>query len=163
MKAKTTERQPKAKTAYELLEQVIAHIKEEPKRYAQATWGARNSDAIKAVGPATVPPCGTIACRAGWIVALNDGLPAFTARIRHDSIERRANDILGFKRQCFCGNPSCNGDSDGALETRELFAPHAAGNRGFSVREHARRGVAGLRAFMKQHKAHLQNRKLRGV
>lgn len=146
-----TSRRPRAKTAYELLERVIAHIREEPRRYCQSTWGALAEWGLHPAGQR--PPCGTIACRAGWIVALHDGMPSFRRRLRrHDySVRDRANIILGFP-------PDTN-------TTVPLFHAEAVppALRAQDVPAHARQGIQGLRAFMKQHKAHLQAQKLRGV
>jgi len=147
----------KAKTAYELLQQVCAHILEEPKRYHQGTWGLTRKHAVGVVGRENVPPCGTVACRAGWIVGLHDGLPSLKNRLSRNqgSVSDRANLILGFKEN----------DDYVVAATSELFDSESVDPelKFTSPREYAKRGVAGLRAFMKKHKAHLQARKLRGV
>lgn len=66
----------KARNSYELLEEVCAVIKEEPRRYDQDTFGSglrlRGYRATKErleMGPA----CGTTACYAGWMVILRNG------------------------------------------------------------------------------------------
>jgi hypothetical protein len=140
MKAKKSIRLPKtrAKNAYELLKEIRTIILAQPKRYAQTeilihgrpgsvfsthTW----RDLI-------IPPCGTVGCRAGWIVELTRA--GGTANV---GIIDRAAQILGFGT---------------AREIGEFFAGSAAeGEPG--TREHARSGAKGITAFMKEHKARL--------
>lgn len=139
-------RQLKAKTAYELLERVCAHILEEPKRYYQGSWVIRGKEVIREQFPefkGQAPACGTTACRAGWIVGLNDGLNALG---NSHGVPERANNILGMSPD----------------DTAALFDYNAvSGTPG--TKSYVAQGVAGVRAFMKQHKAHLQARKLCGV
>lgn len=149
---------PKPKTAYELCERVCEHILEEPRRYFQNDWCRRgtgiqrmwsrlrsvlsidqdgNEDVMKPVPP---PVCNTVACRAGWIVLLHDGMKA-----KPRDFSDRANEILGVEW----------------MDTQELFDGQDYGQPG--TKAYARKGVAGLRAFMKEHKAQLKARSLKGV
>ena len=139
----------KAKTAYELLERVCAHIKAKPQTYLQERFIATGDQAHEY---GLHPPCGTAACRAGWIVALHDG--PLDPR-DYGGIQTRANAILGLDSQT----------------TGDLFSG-AALNCGldaidFMVKPgtaaYVRAGVRGLRSFMKRHAAHLKARKLDGV
>lgn len=56
---------PLKPSAVKLLERVIAHIEEEPKRFDIAQWGYKKSKLVD--GPA----CGTVACIAGWTLLLH--------------------------------------------------------------------------------------------
>lgn len=147
MAKKPTKPRTKAKTAWELLERVIQHIKEEPQRYYQDWWCYRDTRKLASLNLS--PPCGTAACRAGWIVALHDGPTA--APLRHagrwpSPVESRANEILGLD----------------SWDTSALFAGGMIdGTPG--TRAYVREGVRGLREFMKEYKAHLKARQLRGV
>jgi len=70
---------------YKLFEKVKVHILEEPRRLRQAcwvehkssesSWGYDNYNAIISEG-AKEPPCGTVACVAGWTALLVKG-PSF--------------------------------------------------------------------------------------
>lgn len=138
----------KPKTAYDLLARVAEHIVEEPTRYDQDRWCRLGKRAIrKEFGFA--PACVTMACRAGWIVGLHDGL-----RSKHltsvdmwpNPVARRANDILDM----------------GSWDTDELFAGgNIVGNPG--TVKYAREGARGIRQFMKKHAEHLKSRLLADV
>lgn len=132
-------RQPKAKTAYELLERVCAHILEEPKRYHQDYWGLRGEVPLDVPRP----KCGTVCCRAGWIVALNDGPKA----LLHTCSGSRADRILGMTDE----------------DTRELFYDDSVERFRQGTKRYANAGAAGIRRFMKKHKRYLQARALKGV
>ena len=54
-----------SKLNIKLLQRIKAHILEEPKRYEQATYGA------KLLPEEGGPACGTVACLAGWAVVLS--------------------------------------------------------------------------------------------
>ena len=142
----------KARTAYELLQQVCAHIKAEPRGYLQCVWGVTGDEAkdMAHADGHTVPPCGTMACRAGWIVALHDGGPSFKRRILQASfsIRDRANMILGM-------------DSGSTFSLFDEFA--ISQYRNTDLRSYAAEGVRGLRTFMAEHRTHLKSRMLKGV
>lgn len=148
-------RPKKPRTAYELLDLVAKHILEEPKRYYQGLWVTKTESVIEARMGA-VPACGTMACRAGWIVALHDGLDskAIASEMRRRSIwslpvMERANAILGMSES----------------DTERLFdggaMPYWAARPG--TKGYARLGAKGIRAFMRKHAAHLKARLLKGV
>lgn len=151
MATKKTARRPRPKTAYELLERVIEHIREEPKRYYQNRWLMRRQDIIAEGMEA--PPCGTIACRAGWIVLLHDGV---RSGIDGEYVPARANEILGATTYGYDADTNQQTPS-----TCRLFGWEDNGWAG--TRAHACQGIKGLRDFMKQHKAHLQARLLKDV
>lgn len=143
----------KAKTAYELLERVCAHIAAEPKRYYQGWWVFRGKDAIANGREAEnvdfkAPECNTIACRAGWIVLLHDGLRTKKVEDGGHGTAGRARQILGMDlyetQQLFDGGAVCSGLKPG-------------------TRKYMREGIRGLKAFMAQHAAHLKSRSLKGV
>jgi hypothetical protein len=77
----------------ELLRRVKAHILAEPSRFDMGEFiiegDAARTFAVKFDRPA--PPCGTIACIAGWAVLLSDDDPPSDA----EEIELRANALLG--------------------------------------------------------------------
>ena len=62
--------QSKAKTAYELLNEVKRVILADPKRYDQGVFIARKSS--DALNVESYPACGTVACVAGWACILKD-------------------------------------------------------------------------------------------
>lgn len=147
--------------AYDLLEAVARHIEEEPRRYYQSSWVLRG-DRIRALELAA-PACGTVGCRAGWVVALNDGLnaPAIVSQLGalpafDEPVRDRAEEILGL----------------GHLDTDDLFSGCAiyvedAGGCDITPPAgspaYAKLGADGIRAFMKAHEAHLKARSLEGV
>lgn len=135
------------RTAFELLNRVCKHILEEPKRYYQGMWGNTNEDLIKAtVG--SVPACGTMACRAGWIVALHDGMPAFHRMLNMDCLPGevgvRAKEILG------------------DLDTDSLFDEDAVNGFPGTV-AYAEQGASGIEDFMAKHEEYLKARLLRKI
>lgn len=131
----------KAKTAYGLLSEVCALIKEEPLRYDQCRWIQRvggtgyerlDLDVTKA------PSCGTVGCVAGWVGTLK----------RADSFsywgtELLAMDILGL---------------DG-VQAYELFNEDAAGVESQSA-AHAKRGIAHIRKFQKKYAKQLKAKRV---
>lgn len=143
-----TQYQRPPRTAYDLLARVCEHILDEPKRYTQESYLVHGIAAIKNLGLAA-PTCGTVGCRAGWIVALHDG----PTGVRGEAVEWRANQILGR-----------GGD------THDLFSGTACDRLAgedtspiIGTKKYARLGVKGLRAFMKQHAKHLKARLLKDV
>lgn len=143
----------KPKTAYELLERVCEHILEEPRRYNQGLWITRGkrllnflSVRVKSVAE-SAPPCGTMACRAGWIAALHDGpAAAMGHRMRTDDIPGRARLILDMEFD----------------DTRDLFSGDAVVGK-FGTAAYAKRGAEGLRKFMAEYESHLKARLLSDV
>jgi hypothetical protein len=79
----------------ELLARVRAHILEEPRRFRMeryvATPGYYDLPAEQS------PPCGTVACIAGWAVAITDGLNSITGPDAYGKIEGRALELLGLE------------------------------------------------------------------
>jgi hypothetical protein len=142
-------RQKKAENAYELLERVCEAIKASPINYGQDAWCFTptpdcDCDQCKALrAQQEHGGCGTAFCRAGWIVALHDG---HAAAKETDDIEGRAVTLLGLGRS----------------DTDHLFDGSAVTGKVGTV-AYVRKGIAGVRAFMKQHAAHLKARSLRGV
>jgi hypothetical protein len=147
--AKKTARRAKPKTAYELLERVCEAITANPLNYYQGFWkarrGARGSATVCALPEELDKPaneCGTAFCRAGWIVALHDGINA-----RPRDFDTRARAIMGFPRS---GSfDECFGLFDGGA---------VYGTPG--TRHYARQGASGVREFMKRHAEHLKAQKV---
>ena len=64
-----------AETAFDLLNDIIRIIQEEPRRMDMGNWIC-NPKAVSAVRK--LPACGTVGCIAGWAVVLHDGVePAY--------------------------------------------------------------------------------------
>lgn len=158
------------KTAYELLERVCEHIVEEPKRYHQGVWALLGGRIADALGKEAAPACGTVCCRAGWIVALHDGLNAKPLQaesngVRTNVVEERAQSILDLSEDAtldlFDGSALeieqglDKFDDDGEYDGPELP------RRG--TLEYAQLGADGLRKFMTQHESHLKARLLADV
>lgn len=87
----------KATNAYELLEELIQAVLEEPLRYDQSDWLSQGvyRMSIHRTRGRNVPACGTVACFAGWVVTLVQGYDAY-AKIGYNSIAGQAAHILGF-------------------------------------------------------------------
>ena len=156
-KAKAVTRRGKAKTAYELLERVCEAIKAHPLNYYQGYWKSRrgrskgqvrHTQVMEALPPSLDVPentCGTAFCRAGFIVAEHDGYEA-----RPIDFNQRARRLLGID------------EYESFDDVSRLFdASAVTGTPGTS--RYVRQGIAGLRAFMKEHEAHLKARSLKGV
>lgn len=148
-----------ATNAYDLLADVCRVIREEPRRYYQGSWAVRRREDICRLlldhghaDPAP-PMCGTMACRAGWIVQLRDGClpPADSGLDRWSSpIEDRAKELL---------RADYDDDSTFAGDVDSLFDPTLSTGGGLRVgtAAYAREGVKGLRAFMAKYKARLKD------
>lgn len=138
----------KPKTAYELLQRVCEHILEEPRRYNQERWLMRGKRYIKDFG-LSAPACGTVGCRAGWIVLLHDGMKA---KVTDETCSTgwRAAQILGLDVPRY-GNA-----------TFDLFAGGGVSGK-VGTKTYAERGAAGIRVFMAEHKFHLKARLLKDV
>lgn len=146
---KTTKKEQKPKTAYDLCELVAQHIEAEPARYYQRCWVATGPELKRLVSLGTLPefpPCGTTACRAGWIVGLHDGLKR--AASAEPFIPDRARLILGVT----------------ARATKTLFAASDTSPLNEpGTPEYAAYGAAGLRKWMRRRAKHLKARLLKGV
>lgn len=147
---KTIVPRSKAKNAYDLLADVCAAISEEPRRYNQGVWCLRGPKAIRdwfetedhKIEP---PACGTMACRAGWIVQLHDGrLPR--KQMFMGRVAERARNLLGVTNRW----------DDFGLDVRWLFDGAAVLDHQVGTRAYAKEGVKGLRQFMAKHKARLK-------
>ncbi len=75
-----------------ILKTVIKAITDEPKRYDQNTWGDERPQDFPD-RERYFPPCGTVACVAGWVCIVADGkLP------RESHIEGMARRLLGLTK-----------------------------------------------------------------
>jgi hypothetical protein len=82
-----------ATNAYDLLTEIRALIREEPKRYNQFIWHARVTPLARIIyhgRESTAPACGTIGCVAGWVVTLKEG-----PDVAYPAVPDRARQILG--------------------------------------------------------------------
>lgn len=148
-KTRKTKAPAKPKTAYDLCELAAQHIEEEPLRYYQRQWWARGDDLDSMVRwhklPAA-PPCGTTACRAGWIMGLHDGVRSTDRAARAYVIGARARQILGVSGKA----------------TAKLFSGSDVIGVPGTV-DYAAEGAAGLRRWMRRHAARLKSRLLKDV
>ncbi len=147
-------------TVYDLLALVAHHIEEEPRRYFQDVWVLIGEEIRNHVD--FEPACGTVCCRAGWIVALHDGLraPAIeaTARARFSPrVELRALQILGMSDVGFLFNAFISDEDDLDEDSGDLVSAEPG------TPEYAKAGADGLRAFMEEHAEHLKARRLADV
>jgi len=84
----------KATNAFDLLNDVVAVIREEPRRIYMPMWFVHGLDELRKVfGRRKRPACGTAACVAGWVIVLREGIDAMPDD--HDDIPGRARQILG--------------------------------------------------------------------
>lgn len=120
-------------TAYQLLERVCEAIERSPQQFDQNEWVSRKD-------------CGTSFCRAGWLVALHDGVAAIGD---DDFVMGRAEAILDM-------------EGDDAWELFSTYALLDTDARPGSV-EYAAAGVDGTQRFMRKHEAHLKARRLTDV
>jgi len=85
-----------ADNMYDLMLDVARAIREEPRRYDQATWIERSQYSIlgtlQSRGIKGGPACGTMACRAGWMVLLSGN----TSGDMYDGVRWRAEQLLDF-------------------------------------------------------------------
>jgi len=144
-----------ATNVYDLLMDVARAIEEEPRRYNQEDWHARVAPCeVYEATTESGPSCGTVACRAGWIVELaghwdSDPDPAIVWW--GGGIAGAARQILGvtwggltdeereedaaFGRDVadlFDGSALCDLDNQVAIGTPEYAAAGAAGVREFA-------------------------------
>lgn len=134
------------RTAFDLCELVAQHIEEEPRRYNQGVWMVNGRQTIKQSGYSPAA-CNTMACRAGWIVALHDGLSETKRNMTTLCIAERAREILGMTRR----------------GTIRLFAGSMYGVGAPGTAEYAAAGARGIRAYAKRHAARLKSRLLKDV
>lgn len=81
----------------ELLQRVKAHILAEPRRYSQITFGLNDKlvpEYFKEMDEP--PPCGVVACLAGWAVELSEGSMFTDGGFQKEHIFHKAKDAVGF-------------------------------------------------------------------
>lgn len=126
----------RAKTAYGLLSEIRKLILEEPRRYNQWDTLSTGRDTQHYYGP-EAPPCGTVGCVAGWVVALK--------KPHSRSITGPATEILGL-----IGSQDVH-----------LFGASQAGPRASdSLKSHAKRGAAHIAKFQKKYAAQLKAKRV---
>lgn len=148
-------------TAYELLALVAQHIEEEPRRYFQDAFALFGRSEIRDVAEMDAPPCGTTCCRAGWIVALGDGMPALRSLAAQSQLDipSRARAILGMGDVgTFFDEFAAEADGDDGWNYDREVIPDDINKPG--TPEYAQFGAAGVRAFMAKHEARLKARRL---
>ena len=144
----------KATTAWELCEQACAFIDAQAHAYYQGAWTAQVQDCGFSPRLQAKNECGTAFCRAGILVGLHDGFQAVRDLDRDflSKVPDRASQLIGL----------ASGTSWAHPDVARLFEGDAVpGLPG--TRAYVRKGVRGLRRFMKQHEAHLRARSLTGV
>lgn len=128
----------KAKTAYDLLSEVIALIRAEPKRYNQNRFIGRQGEAPTGAAPIGYPACGTVGCVAGWVATLKS--PGGFSYGATESIARR---VLGLDY----------------VVAEQLFAGGIVPGEPQTV-AHARHGAAHIRRFQKQYEKQLKAKRV---
>jgi len=157
-----------ATNVYDLLEDVCATILEEPRRYNQGEWGAvRGSQEWEYLPETLHPDCGTVGCRAGWIVVKADGaMPmreeyGFAPRVNAILVPHRASQILGKLEAWTLLDNAREYERDiNALFDESALTIESNDDEFLPLkgsREYAERGVAGLRAFMTKWNTYLKS------
>ena len=125
----------KAKTAYGLLSDVCKLILEEPKRYSQRIYIARNGhDDFGEMSVVEYPSCNTVGCVAGWVASLR------TKRFAYEDTFNIARDILGLTE-----SQALELFHERAVDS--LFVPQTP--------KHAKAGVKHIRAFQSKYRRQL--------
>lgn len=151
----------KATNAYELLADVRRAILAEPRRYDQGTYKAGVARLKEAKKVDAAPACGTMACVAGWCVALKT--PGIFKRLSGGRIEKRAARLLaGFAAI----DPYAYTDSlhDRVMDLFdgggiEDFLYETKGHRripNVGTREYARVGARRIKRFMQENEIALK-------
>lgn len=159
-----------ATNAYDLLEEVIAAIEQEPRRYDQGSWFSNLEHlAYRREECEELPNCGTMACIAGWI-AIGTKREITEEAQSYRSIPTYAAAVLGFEYHM----PSRFDDDDdgyndyhaanvapvqnlfdeslsGYRLDHEYGADYAVGTPGYAAI-----GIRKIRAFMAEHEARLK-------
>lgn len=137
----------KAKNAYELLDEVIDLIAEEPLRLDQTDWRRKETDDDVNIWE-SFPACGTIGCVASWVDTLKSKRPTPVAEGFSTvvGVGGSARAILGLTSR----------------QALELFNGDAAGERDGDggIEGHARRGILHIRKFQKKHAKQLRAKKV---
>ena len=144
----------KAETAWELCEQACQFIDAQAHAYYQGAWVAQVQDCGFSPRLQAKNECGTAFCRAGILVGLHDGFQQAKALDSFWSkVPGRASQLIGLPPLDEFGlHP----------DVARLFEGDAVPGKP-GTRAYVRKGVRGLRRFMKQHEAHLRARSLRGL
>lgn len=130
-----------AENAYQLLDEVVAAIREEPERLDMGAW-SRTPKEVGAMGD-NAPACGTVGCMAGWITFIADR----KVRSNNDgTIANRAISLLG-----------AEGWSDTERVRVQLFANSGTELAGTKpgTKAHADAVIRRIRAYQRANNAHL--------
>lgn len=126
----------RAKTAYQLLDEVKKVIIEEPKRYDQGDFGVDYRNTWEPGERPDLPICGTVACVAGWMVVLRGGSLNDTTT----GVSERAEQLMGYD-----------------IDTSHLFGGGVVSGES-GGKTHAQNGVKHITAFQKAHAKELKAR-----
>jgi hypothetical protein len=134
---------------YDLLDDMCKVILDDPKHYNQSDWMITEPNSIRMILSESAsadiepPDCGTMACRAGWMVQLVDG--PLARRHQYDT-EDRAMAILGVTADEQASQHPF------AVDVVILFSGYAIDRQRFKrgTFEYAQEGVRGTRAFMQK-------------
>ncbi len=178
-----------ATTSWELLEDIIRAITEEPRRYAQDTWREIFRDdlgvsdvemsrvaLVERVAEGRVPACGSIGCVAGWVTFITDEIPSYSGDTGY-----KAACILGInpdqRNELFHGNALRMlywTENPAEYERQKQDYEDNSDGRSFDdapdvepknmpvygTPEYAALGVRHIRAFMAKYEEQLKNTKL---
>lgn len=126
-----------ATNSYDLLEDVIKAIDEEPNRFDWAEWACDvERDGACGAYDVTQPACGTQACVSGWIGLLTDARPTLHCHQTERWFPQETHSDL----------------EDLFYAEDDFGADQLAPNPGESQRDYANRGIAAIRLFMQRHK-----------
>ncbi len=150
-----------ATNAYELLADVRKAILAEPRRYDQGTYKASVARIRQAKEENKAPACGTMACVAGWCVALKT--PGMFKRLAGGQIEKRAARLLAGPAST---DPYAYADSlyDRVMDLFdgggiEEFLLETEGHRhvpNIGTRAYARLGARRIKKFMQDNEIELK-------
>lgn len=157
-----------ATNAFDLCMDVAKAIREEPMRFSQDNWYTEDSDFIRQVlrGEGPGPACGTMACRAGWMVILARTPSAYIQAIQ---IQDTAFRLLGVKDAQASYDDYDHEESDEERtfrwDVRELFDGEACTIRddqrmrvgpAIGTPEYAEMGAKGVEEFARKWEARLR-------
>lgn len=139
-----------ATNVYDLLMDVAACIRAEPKRYDQTTWIFYAHSRLRFGEeeiPANMPACGTVGCRAGWITLLAGYRPSV------DGVAYTAKLILGIGRQ-YVIEGKFDFNEEFNVEVDKLFSAYSVDELPGSW-IHADLGARGIEEFAERFKDRL--------
>lgn len=131
-----------AECAYDLLEDIIKAIDEEPKRIRMGDWLVRTNESPEYLKEHDLPACGTVGCIAGWATVLKPD-----ADERYWDVEGSAAELLGLT-------------ADQVSHLFYYFPAVVGEDSTAGTREYADKVIAHIREFMAANMAQLVERQI---